>query len=198
MASVTTTEKGSSPESRVLMESSSMNSRRPRSADNVSHSLHIPCCLMYKWWKESSHYSQYVQLLNNCVDTVQLDVNCKSLAKRLQVKVSKVCHKVKKLKGRPKMVYLNEESILFDVHHSEIISASELSHQVELLKTEVEELHQIVIEKDNCVKQLEEEVMKQKCILQTSNVDINLGKNYDEVQARQKARKVPLSIFNDF
>ena len=69
-----------------------------------------------------------VQLLNNCVDTVQLDVNCKSLAKRLQVKV-------KKLKGRPKMVYLNEESILFDVHHSEIISASELSHQVELLKS---------------------------------------------------------------
>ena len=96
------------------------------------------------------------------------------------------------------MVYLNEESILFDVYHSEIISVSELSHQVELLKTEVEELGQIVIEKDNCVKQLEEEVMKQKCILQTSNVDINLGKNYDEVQARQKSRKVPLSIFNDF
>ena len=79
-----------------------------------------------------------------------------------------------------------------------------------MLKTEVEELDQIVIEKgncvkqlldqiviekDNCVKQLEEKVMKQKCILQTSNVDINLGKYYDEVQARQKARKVPLSIF---
>ena len=72
------------------------------------------------------------------------------------------------------------------------------SHQIELLKTEVEELDQRVIEKDNCVKQLEEEVMKQKCILQTSNVDINLGKNYDEVQARQKARKVPLNILNDF
>ena len=95
------------------------------------------------------------------------------------------------------MVYLNEESILFDVHHSEIIAASELSHQVELLKTEVEELGQIVTEKDNCVKQLEEEVMKRRCILQTSNVDVNLGKNYDEVQARQKARKV-LCMFSDF
>ena len=92
------------------------------------------------------------------------------------------------------MVYL---SILFDVHHSEIIAAFELFHQVELLKTEVEELGQIVTEKDNCVKQLEEEVMKQRCILQASNVDVNLGKNY-EVQARQKkARKVPC-IFSDF
>ena len=134
-------------------------------------------------------YAQLVKRVNSCADTVQLDVNCESLA----VKVSKVCNKVKKLKGRPKMVYL---SILFDVHHSEIIAASELFHQVELLKTEVEELSQIVTEKDNCVKQLEEEVMKQRCILQTSNVDVNLGKNY-EVQARQKARKVPC-IFSDF
>ena len=53
------------------------------------------------------------------------------------------------------MVYLNEaESILFDVHHSECFWA--LPSGWELLKTVVAELGQ---EKDDCVKQLEEEVV---------------------------------------
>ena len=77
--------------------------------------------------------------------------------------------------------------IYFDVYASDMVFASQLSQQVQLLQTEVRELNNQVSEQEASITQLSEELAQTTSALQTSAATINLGKSYDEVQQRQKA-----------
>ena len=116
--------------------------------------------------------------------------NC-DLEERLQLKFRKLSAKVKKIKsGRAKQDFLKKEVIQFYLKLSDIISFTDLFSQVETLQCEVNQLSHSVSEKDSAIEVLKNEVTKQKKLLQTSAARVNVGKEYDEVQERQKARKV--------
>ena len=127
--------------------------------------LRICCALLCKWGLQ---HCELIPAVNKCIKSIQLGKSV-DLEKRLQGKARKVCYKVKNLNGRARVTYL-KEYVLFDISDSDILSSVQLSSQVEALNEE-----------------LQEEVATQRNLLA---VEVNSGQPYDEVQARQKARKV--------
>ena len=70
-----------------------------------------------------------VSMANKSLETVNLKESV-NLGQRLCIKVSTVVLKIKKMKGRAKVRYINEGSVLFDVLNEDVMSASELTQQV--------------------------------------------------------------------
>ena len=125
-----------------------------------------------------------VSLLDRHVKTIKF-VDSESLEKRLTLRVRNICAKIRKLKGRARASELKKET-KFDVYYSDCVSAGELSQQVTSLTEKVHALSGL----EESVEQLSAQVTQQKKLLQTSEAVVNCGKSYDDVQVRQKARKV--------
>ena len=71
-----------------------------------------------------------------------------------------------------------------------MLSCAELSTQVDVLEANIEQLQETVSDNVQNITQLEKQVAEQDCLLHTSAVAVNHGQCYDDVQSRQKARKV--------
>ena len=108
-------------------------------------------------WGTSSE--SLVSLLDRHVKTIKF-VDTESLEKQLNLRVRKICAKIRKLKGRARASELKKET-KFDVYNSDCVSAGELSQQVTSLTEKVHELSGLVQEQE---EQLSAQVTQQKTL----------------------------------
>ena len=135
-----------------------------------------------------------VSVLNKSITRlgVNLDESCTVLCNRFKKKVRSVLVKIRqKQGGRDYEDYVENGFVLFDIKKNEIIRLSELVQQVNSLETKVECLTDDASRKAESLKRV---VMEKSLLVQSSVVaarlPFNHGKLYDDVQERQKQRKV--------
>lgn len=179
-----------------------MNLHRQARSD-VLLSLRIPISLVWEW--NAARLGSLVSRINNALvdDYCILNESDGDLEKRLEKKFSKICIKIRSLKGRKRYNYL-ADTVLFDIFRSEASDVSKLSKQVETLERKVHQLNEASKKKDEEIaRQRDQNQMLESrpCSSSTAATaardtpssmlpPVNHGKMYDEVGIRQKQRKV--------
>lgn len=172
------------------------NSRRRKDyEDEVWRPVKIPRRLAFEWYSDSLSSPlnfNYAVLLNKYIKGLNLNEEDITVHNRFKKKMHKLFgSKFKGLKGASRKRYL-DEPFFYDVKNSERVSS--LSTQVASLQDTVKRLENEVATKGAEVEHLKESLGNCKELLKKSATTINEGKLYNEVEERQKRRKVFCSI----
>ena len=158
--------------------------------------LFVPNCLLYGWHStKRSPQDSYVEKLNmSIVDKAVVVRSCQSVEERIRVRVCRVKAKIDQASKREKQKIKDRESRL-TIYEDEgswperTQDVSNLTNQIAALENKVSLICEESRKKDLALKKLREE----KCELQMMSAaatTVDHGKTYDEVEERQKKRKV--------
>ena len=119
--------------------------------------------------------------------TINIRPGCAKAEERIRIKACLVSKKVSKLHTHYKKAQVRKRSTKLNIYLDELTRVSELNQQVLSLGRQTKEAVQESAKKDEALKRVESEKAAYES---TSQLPFNLGKTYDEVQPRQKQRKV--------
>ncbi len=154
---------------------------------NAACCVEVPNSLLELW---NGERESMVELLNESLPsqaTINIRPGCTKAEERIRIKACLVSKKVSKLHTHYKKAQVRKRSTKLNFYLDELTRVSELNQQVLSLGRQMEEAVRESAKKDEALKRVESE---KAALESTSQLPFNLGKTYDEVQPRQKQRKV--------
>ena len=154
---------------------------------NAACCVEVPNSLLELW---NGERQSMVELLNESLPsqaTINIKPGCAKAEEKIRIKSCLVSKKVSKLHTHYKKAQVRKRSTKLNIYLDELARVSELIQQVLSLGRQMEEAVRESAKKDEALKRVESE---KAALESTSQLPFNLGKTYDEVQPRQKKRKV--------